>query len=170
MKKFGLFLVFALCGIAFALTTADVERKIKDVESNLTNERGEQKYYLYISDRSRTWEMQAYEMRNMYMNNHATAKRMYAFSDAIWNALVKYSDGSMSESDFIAVLRQYRSKFKHVGGNAVDISLTKSKRIDIKRIGIKGEELDEIKRALSREGLSYIDESDISCLHVYSNW
>lgn len=174
MKKVGLFLVFALCGIAFALTTTDVERIIKEVERELKNERGEQKYYLHIYDRSRTWEVQAHDMRDMYRNSPGTARRMYAFADKMWNALVKYSDGSMSEYDFIAVLQEYHSRFKHVGGNAVDISLRQSRRVDINRTGIDGkknrEELDEIKRALSGKGLSYFDESEINCLHVYSNW
>lgn len=174
MKKIGLFLVFALCGIAFALTTADVERIIKEVERELKNERGEQKYYLHIHDRNRTWEGQAYEMRNMYRNYPGTARRMYAFADDMWNALVKYSDGSMSEYDFIAVLQKYHSRFKHVGGNAVDISLSRSRRVDINRTGIDKErnrdEIDEIQRALSSKGLSYFDESEINCLHVHSNW
>lgn len=170
MKKIGLFLVFALCGIAFALTTADVERIIKEVERELKNERGEQKYYLHIHDRSRTWERQAYEMRDMYRKFPGTARKQYAFADDLWNALVRYSDDSMSEYDFIKVLQKYRSHFKHVGGNAVDISLSRSKRVDINKTGIDGGELNEIRRALSGKGLSYIDESEISCLHVYSKW
>ena len=174
MKKVGLFLVFALCGIAFALTTADVERIIKEVERELKNERGEQKYYLHIADRNRTWEGQAYEMQNMYRNFPDDARDVYGFADDLWNALVRYSNGSMSEYDFIKVLQKYRAHFKHVGGNAVDISLSRSRRVDINRTGIDKErnrdEIDEIQRALSGKGLSYIDESNIKCLHVYSKW
>lgn len=168
MRKISLFLLFVLCGIAFALTTSDVENIIKQIERELKNTNGEQKYYFHIEDRSRTWEGQAYEMRNMYRNSYDTAKRMYAFSEEMWDALENYGNYRISDSSFIDVLKKYRSRFKHVGGNAVDISLRKSKRIDINRMEInKGEELEEIKRELEKKGLSYFDESEIECLHVY---
>ena len=110
----------------------------------------------------------------MYRNNPGMARKMYAFADDMWNALVRYSDDSMSEYDFIKVLQKYEGRFKHVGGNAVDISLRQSRRVDINRTGIDKErnrdEIDEIQRALSSKGLSYFDESEINCLHVHSNW
>jgi len=158
LKKVSFILIFAVMFGMFAaisvsaLDTADVERIIMEVGRELG-------LNLVITDRSRTWDQQVDVMARMDINS---ARQMYGYSDRLWDALVGFREGTVSRQSFISTMQLYRSRFTHVGGNAVDIGINRS--------GLTSANVTAVINALQRRGLSVLDERPmgINALHVYT--
>jgi hypothetical protein len=153
MKKFVVCLaLLLLTGFLFALDTAGVER--------LALQAGRKAgYNLAVTSRSRTWDEQVDEMVRL---SDSSARQMYGYADDLWNAYTGYKSGKVTKQSLISTMQKYRSRFKHVGGNAIDIGINRS-GLDTQ------EKINAVKSALTAAGLSVYDESDMGnpCLHVY---
>lgn len=152
MKKLILAFILTVATLSLsALDSNDVARLIYDAGNELG-------YNLKIMSGSRSWEEQADTMISL---DEEKAQSMYGFSDEVWNGLLSYKNGKISRDEFIVILKKYKSRFKHVGGNANDIGVNSS--------GLNREETAKLIKKLKEKGLSVLDETrwNQPCLHVY---